>query len=121
MAFEHIRYEVDAGVCLVTLNRPERLNALSGTMLAELLQALELADGDDAVRALIVTGAGRAFCAGADLAAGAETFDSAARGRAADPGAHRDGGGIFALRAFDLKKPLIAAINGPAVGFGITM
>jgi enoyl-CoA hydratase/carnithine racemase len=105
----------------VTLNRPDRLNALSGTMLAELHQAFERADGDDAVRALIVTGAGRAFCAGADLGAGAQTFDNAARGRTTDAAAHRDGGGLFALRAFDMKKPLIAAINGPAVGFGITM
>jgi enoyl-CoA hydratase/carnithine racemase len=121
MGFEHILYEVGAGVCLVTLNRPDRLNALSTTMLEELLQALELADADDAVRVVIVTGAGRAFCAGADLSGGAQTFDNAARGRTTDPEAHRDGGGAFTLRAFDMKKPLIAAINGPAVGFGITM
>ena len=121
MGFEHILYEVGEGVCLVTLNRPDKLNALSATMLAELLQALELADADDAVRVVIVTGAGRAFCAGADLSAGAQTFDNAARGRTTDPEAHRDGGGTFTLRAFDMKKPMIAAINGPAVGFGITM
>src|SRR5262245_20406480 len=121
MGFEHILYEVGEGIALVTLNRPEALNALSGTMLSELIQALEQADGDDAVRVVIVTGAGRAFCAGADLSAGAQTFDSAARGRGATAEEHRDGGGIFALRAFDMKKPMIAAINGPAVGFGITM
>ena len=121
MGFEHILYEVSDAVCTVTLNRPDKLNALSGTMLAELLQALELADADDAVRVLVVTGAGRAFCAGADLSAGARTFDNAARGRTTAPEEHRDGGGIFTLRAFDMKKPMIAAINGPAVGFGITM
>ena len=121
MGFEHIQYEVVEGVGLVTLNRPHALNALTGTMLAELHQALERADADDAVRVVIVTGAGRAFCAGADLSAGAQTFDNAARGRTTDPDEHRDGGGTFTLRVFDMKKPLIAAINGPAVGFGITM
>jgi enoyl-CoA hydratase/carnithine racemase len=119
MGFDHIRYEVEDAVCTVTLNRPDALNAVTSTTLAELLQAFELADADDAVRAVIVTGAGRAFCAGADLGAGARTFDSAARGRAAED--HRDGGGTVALRVFDMKKPVIAAINGPAVGFGITM
>jgi enoyl-CoA hydratase/carnithine racemase len=121
MEFEHIQYDVDEGVCLVTLNRPDALNALTGTMLAELHQAIERADADDAVRVVIVTGAGRAFCAGADLSAGAQTFDNAARGRTTDPGEHRDGGGTFTLRVFDMKKPLMAAINGPAVGFGVTM
>src|SRR5262245_65075524 len=87
-------------------------------MLAELVAALDRADGDDAVRAVIVTGAGRAFCAGADLSRGARTFDRAARG---ETGRHRDGGGLVTLRLYDMKKPVIAAINGPAVGFGITM
>jgi enoyl-CoA hydratase/carnithine racemase len=117
MSFEQIIYEVAEGVCTVTLNRPDKLNALTGRMLGELLEALEAADADDAVRAVIVTGAGRAFCAGADLSQGGRTFD---RGSVAAE-AHRDGGGTFALRAYDMKKPLIAAINGPAVGFGLTM
>ena len=128
MAFQDIRYEVEDGVLTVTLNRPAKLNALSGMMLAELLEAFERADADDAVRAVIVTGAGRAFCAGADLSRGGKTFDVAARAgdRAArgdsSPGEpHRDGGGLVTLRVYDMKKPVIAAINGPAVGFGVTM
>lgn len=119
MAFETLRFEVADGVGTVTLHRPDKLNALNTVMLEELLAVLEQADADDAVRALIVTGAGRAFCAGADLSSGARTFDRVARGDA--PGTHEDGGGRVTLRIFDMKKPLIAAINGPAVGFGITM
>ena len=121
MAFETIRYEVADGVGTVTLNRPDKLNALNTVMLEELLAVLDQADADDAVRALIVTGAGRAFCAGADLSGGGKTFDRVARGRGEGPGEHEDGGGRVTLRIFDMKKPLIAAINGPAVGFGITM
>src|SRR5262245_23926958 len=121
MGFDHIRYEASDAICTVTLNRPDALNAVTSTTLDELLQAFDLADGDDAVRAVVVTGAGRAFCAGADLGGGARTFDSAARGRGSVAEDHRDGGGIVALRLFDMKKPVIAAINGPAVGFGITM
>jgi enoyl-CoA hydratase/carnithine racemase len=121
VAFETIRFEVADGVGVVTLQRPERLNALDTVMLDELLAVLDQADADDAVRVLIVTGAGRAFCAGADLSGGGRTFDRVARGRGEAPGAHEDGGGRVTLRVFDMKKPLIAAINGPAVGFGITM
>ncbi len=121
MPFTEIRYEVSEGVCTLTLNRPDKLNALTRTMLEELLAAFDQADADDAVRAVIVTGAGRAFCAGADLSAGGKTFDRVARGRGESSGEHRDGGGLVTLRIYDLKKPVIAAINGPAVGFGITM
>ncbi len=121
MAFETLRFEVADGVGTVTFDRPDKLNALNTVMLEELLAVLEQADADDAVRVLIVTGAGRAFCAGADLSGGGQTFDQVARGRGEAPGEHRDGGGRVTLRIFDMKKPLIAAINGPAVGFGITM
>jgi len=113
-----IRYEVDAGVCTVTLDRPTRLNAVTPVMIAELVEAFDRADGDDDVRVVIVTGAGRAFCAGADLSGGAGTFARPTPGGGAE---HRDGGGLVSLRIYDMKKPVIAAINGPAVGFGITM
>ena len=121
MDFQELRYEVEDGVLTVTLDRPATLNALTRTMLGELLEAFERADADDAIRVVIVTGAGRAFCAGADLSAGTQTFDGARRGRPEVNGEHRDGGGLVALRIYDLKKPVIAAINGPAVGFGVTM
>jgi len=121
MAFEQIRYEVAEAIATVTLNRPEKLNAVTSALIQELIAGFEAADGDDAVRVVIVTGAGRAFCAGADLSAGTQTFDGARRGRPQADGEHRDGGGLVALRIYDLKKPVIAAINGPAVGFGITM
>jgi len=121
MAFSEIRYEVEDAVCTLTLHRPAKLNAVTSTMLAELLQALDAADADDAVRAVILTGAGRAFCAGADLSGGGRAFDAAAGGETERPEQHRDGGGLVTLRIFDMKKPMIAAVNGAAVGFGSTV
>jgi enoyl-CoA hydratase/carnithine racemase len=120
MAFETLLYEVADGVATLTLNRPDRLNAVNTTSIRELVAALDAADGDDGVRAVIVTGAGRAFCAGAALGGGGATFAGGA-GRSDRPEDHRDGGGLVTLRIFEMKKPVIAAINGPAVGFGVTL
>lgn len=117
--FQDILVEIDAGIMTVTLNRPDKLNALSRLMLEEIIQAIDLADADDAVRAVVFTGAGRGFCAGADLSRGADSFDANKREDREDP--FRDGGGRLALRFFEAKKPLIAACNGAAVGVGATM
>jgi enoyl-CoA hydratase/carnithine racemase len=120
MAYETILYDQADGVATITLNRPERLNAVTTTVIRELVQAFDQADGDDGVRVVIVTGAGRAFCAGADLGGGGATF-AGGPGRSERPEDHRDGGGLVTLRIFDMKKPVIGAINGPAVGFGATL
>ena len=120
MEFEQILYEVDEHVLTITLNRPDRLNAFTATMGRELIEALDAADADDDVRAIVVTGAGRGFCAGADLEAGGSTFDWSER-HAAGEEVPRDGGGRISLRLFECVKPVIAAINGSAVGVGITM
>jgi enoyl-CoA hydratase/carnithine racemase len=118
--FEQIRCELAGRVLTITLDRPERLNAWTATMASELIAAFDRADADDEVRAVIVTGAGRGFCAGADLSgAGGDTFDYRKRGFAGE--VPRDNGGLFTLRVFDCTKPVIAAINGPAVGVGATM
>ncbi|MEU5864170.1 enoyl-CoA hydratase-related protein [Nonomuraea sp. NPDC047529] len=125
MAFSEIEYHVADRVATITLSRPERLNAFTLTMRAELISAFDLADADDDVRAVVVTGAGRAFCAGADLSGGGDTFDHRAPGHGEKAelvdGAPRDGGGTVALRIAASLKPVIAAINGPAVGVGVTM
>jgi enoyl-CoA hydratase/carnithine racemase len=118
---EHLRYAVDDGVATVTLDRPDRLNAVTAQTIEDLITAFAAADADDAVRVVVVTGAGRAFCAGADLGAGGAAFDRPTDDPARAAAQHRDGGGRVTLRIFDMTKPVIAAINGPAVGFGITM
>lgn len=121
MAYEHILYDVEDQILTITLNRPDNLNAFTKIMRNELVDAFERADNDDDVRIIIVTGAGRAFCAGADLGKGTETFDYKARGEVNENEVHRDGGGQVTLRMYQSKKPIIGAINGPAVGIGATM
>ena len=123
MAYETITYEVEDRVLTITLNRPDRLNAFNQTMMQEMLDAFDRSDADDDVRAIIVTGAGRGFCAGADLGSGGSTFVARERDDAPSiPSAvRRDGGGLLTLRIYESNKPVIAAINGPAVGVGITM
>ena len=120
MDYSTILYDLEDNVLLITLNRPEILNAFNRDMMAEMIDALNKADADDNVRAIIVTGAGRGFCAGADLSAGGNTFNAEARDDRKN-GLHRDGGGRVTLRIFECKKPIIAAINGAAVGIGATM
>ena len=122
--FETLLYEVADGILTLTLNRPDRLNAFTDVMAEELISAMDAADADDAVRVIIVTGAGRAFCAGADLGKGADTFNYDATGNEKDEPDWelvRDTGGRVTLRMFESLKPMIAAINGPAVGVGATM
>lgn len=133
--FEQIRLTVDDGIATLTLARPDRLNAFTPQMMREMVAAFDMTDADDAVRAVIVTGDGRGFCAGADLAGGGATFDYAKNPRATAEGSPvrpdgsvdfdhegiRDNGGRLTLRIFNSKKPVIGAINGPAVGIGATM
>lgn len=120
--FSEILYDVDDQVATITLHRPDKMNAFTGTMMRELIDAFDRADADDEVRAVIVTGSGeRAFCAGADLSAGGETFSRGGSDIQTDAGVPRDGGGMVSLRIFDSKKPVIGAYNGAAVGVGVTM
>ncbi|SFT05509.1 crotonase/enoyl-CoA hydratase family protein [Saccharopolyspora flava] len=129
MSYTEIGYEVSERIATITLNRPQKLNAFTHVMRGEIIAALDEAEADDDVRAVIVTGAGRAFCAGADLSAGEDTFNSESNGvRAAAgrelgeiDGVPRDGGGTVALRLAAMRKPVVGAINGAAVGVGVTM
>jgi len=122
------RYDVEDGIATITLHRPDKLNAYNGQMREEIALLFDETDRDDAVRAVIVTGAGRAFCAGADLASGGDTFDREAPQHQAyleklrsESGVYRDGGGTNALRIYSSLKPVIGAINGAAVGIGATI
>jgi enoyl-CoA hydratase/carnithine racemase len=127
-AYTQIRYDVADSVATITLNRPDKLNAFTATMARELVAAFDAVDGDDEVRVVLLTGAGRGFCAGADLSSGATTFDGTGEARAAEradfgtvDGVPRDSGGFVSLRIAASRKPVIVAINGPAVGVGATM
>ena len=124
--FETLLFDVEDGIATITLNRPDKLNAFTAQMMLDMIAAFDATDADDAVKAVIVTGAGRGFCAGADLSSGGQTFDYAARGESARDEAkvgdvYRDGGGRVTLRIFDSLKPVICAVNGAAVGIGVTM
>lgn len=127
MQYETIRYEVEEGIATITLNRPDQLNAFTEQMMWEVIDALDCVDADDAVRVVIFTGAGRGFCAGADLSAGTNAFifegDVVRPDGSLDYSvdAARDGGGRVVLRLYQCLKPVIGAINGPAVGIGATM
>ena len=120
MTYEDIKYQIAERIATITLNRPDKLNAFTARMCIELIDALGRADEDDNVRAVVVTGAGRAFCSGADLSGGSDTFNYARRD-ATPMEEHRDGGGKVSLRIFESRKPVIAAVNGAAVGIGATM
>lgn len=121
MDFETLLTKLEDGVLTITLNRPDRLNAYNRQMFLDFMACFDRSDADDDVRAIIITGAGRGFCAGADLGGGAKTFDGSKASREAENMAPRDTGGRNTLRIFQSLKPVIAAINGPAVGVGATM
>lgn len=126
MTYELIKCDVEDNILTITLNRPDKMNAMTRELIDEFIQALRKANADDEVRAIIVTGAGRAFCAGHDMSSGASSFNMTG---GAPPGPtsknagepNRDSGGRLALELFDCLKPIIAAVNGPAVGIGATM
>ncbi len=125
-SFETLLYDKRDGVATVTLNRPDRMNAFTPEMMRDLIEVFDVTDADDEVRCVIVTGAGRAFCAGADLnsGGGGETFNHTGETKPLQikvNGIRRDGGGRVSLRIFESLKPIIAAVNGAAVGVGATM
>lgn len=122
--FSTLTLEVENGIAVATFSRPDRMNTFNAAMMGDLLALFDATDADDAVRAVVVTGSGRAFCAGADLGRGGDTFDHTKRDASAEivvDGVRRDGGGRVALRIYDSLKPVIAAVNGAAVGVGATM
>jgi enoyl-CoA hydratase/carnithine racemase len=121
VSYETLKYNVEDGVLTLTLHRPARMNAFTAPMMRELIDAFDHSDEDDAIRAVILTGEGKAFCAGADLEKGGDTFNREKRREETLGNIDRDGGGMVSLRIFDSKKPVIAAFNGAAVGVGITM
>ena len=121
MEYQDISLQVADGIATITLNRPDKLNAFTGKMMYEVIDAFDRTDADDAVKAVVVTGAGKGFCAGADLSSGGETFAKGGSDVQTKQGVPRDGGGLVSLRIFNSLKPVIGAINGAAVGVGVTM
>lgn len=121
MDFHDINYDVTDGIATITLHRPDKMNAFTGRMMHEIISALDLTDADDNVKVVIFTGSGRAYCAGADLSSGGETFSKGGSDVQTKQGVPRDGGGLVSLRIFNSLKPVIGAINGAAVGVGVTM
>jgi len=123
--FELIDLSVDKGIAIITLNRPDKLNAFTRPMLAEIIRAVDYTESAEDVKVVILTGAGRAFCAGMDMSGGAGAFALPSAPVAAEQGLdddnYRDGGGLLALRIYDSTKPFIVAVNGPAVGIGVSM
>ena len=121
MDFQDILLDIKDGIATITLNRPDKLNAFTGRMMYEIIAALDITDADDDVKVVIFTGAGRAFCAGADLSSGGDTFAKGGSDVQTKQGVPRDGGGLVSLRIYESLKPVIGVINGPAVGVGVTM
>ena len=121
MDYKDILFDITDNIATITLHRPDKLNAFTNTMMREVISAFDTTDADDSVRAVIVTGSGRGFCAGADLSGGGDTFSGGGSDVATKQGVARDGGGLVSLRIFESLKPVIGAINGAAVGVGATM
>ena len=121
MGYQEITLAVQDRIATITLHRPERLNAVTERMRDELIDAFDTADADPDVGAIVVTGSGKAFCAGADVSGGPKSFDAQDRGWADEADDFRDGGGLLTLRIFACSKPVIAAVNGVAAGLGATM
>lgn len=121
MDYQDITLDIADGIATITLNRPDKLNAFTGKMMHEIIDAFDRTDADDDVKVVIVTGAGKGFCAGADLSSGGDTFAKGGSDIQTKQGVPRDGGGLVSLRIFNSLKPVIGAINGAAVGVGVTM
>ncbi|MEY4365471.1 MAG: hypothetical protein RLZZ305_815 [Actinomycetota bacterium] len=121
MELQDTSLDISDGIATVTLNRPDKLNAFTGRMMNEMIDIFDRTDADDDVKAVIITGAGRGFCAGADLSSGGDTFSRGGSDVLSRQGVPRDGGGLLTLRIFESLKPVIGAVNGPAVGVGVTM